>query len=109
MAIPSAAGPTNASNPYNVGALQDVAINNLRCTWVQPWGASPPRPPSVNAAAANASLLLAKDLQVGGMAAGSPTTHALCCSWWPAAVFCTGKASTVLADHPRLPKPEHHA
>lgn len=61
----SAAGPINASNPYNVGALQDVAINNLRCSWVQPAGPPPQRPSPANASPANASLLRAQDVQVG--------------------------------------------
>ena len=36
LPLPPLAGNTNASNPYNVGAIQNVAFNNLRCTMVTP-------------------------------------------------------------------------
>jgi hypothetical protein len=73
--VSSAAGPINASNPYNVGALQDVAINNLRCSWVQPAGPPPQRPSPANASPANASLLRAQDVQVGRPPCLAPTDN----------------------------------
>lgn len=43
------AGQLNASNPYNVGAIQSVTFNNLRCNMVTaapPPQAAPALPPA---------------------------------------------------------------
>ncbi|KAI3430797.1 hypothetical protein D9Q98_009209 [Chlorella vulgaris] len=55
-------GALSPTNPYNVGALQDVLFNNQRCSWVRPSvPAAPPQPPPSVASAADGQPT---DLQV---------------------------------------------
>ncbi|EFN52665.1 hypothetical protein CHLNCDRAFT_138610 [Chlorella variabilis] len=62
-------GQLSPSNPYNVGALENVAFNNLRCTWVPapavtPSPAPKPKPVEGPAPGGNVTAAPAKDLQV---------------------------------------------
>lgn len=54
------AGELNASNPYNVGALQSVTFNNLRCNMVM--AAPPPQAPAPAPAAE--AVAVPTDLQI---------------------------------------------
>ena len=55
------AGELNSSNPYNVGAVEQLAFNNLRCVMVQ--GVVPP-PPAAQPPAAAPAAVVPTDVQV---------------------------------------------
>lgn len=77
-------GQLSPSNPYNVGALENVAFNNLRCTWVPapavtPSPAPKPKPVEGPAPGGNVTAAPAKDLQVWLSCAGAAWPWQLCC------------------------------
>ncbi len=76
------AGELNASNPYNVGAIQGVTFNNLRCSMVMaaPQPQAPPAlPPAAEAAAQPTDLQIEyTPIECEWWTAGCKVAHGRC-------------------------------